>query len=202
MPLIAPISYRMEIKRAVVRTLRQVFDADYPDSQLRNIFISIEHPQVPEQYPAIFVTYNETELRTAGVGHIEVGDPDEGEDGSLSQRRWMFKGNVGIEIFGLTSQDRDYLADHFVNMFAYSAISIYTAPFIPGIVTSPNVDIQMNLDSLAPGGEETVSQVSWGSADQRIYKVSYSFGVFGSFTSGHVISTYIQRITASASVSP
>lgn len=178
----APINYKMEIKRAVVKSLQNVFYntenyfPGYTSSQLLSTsHITIEYPQKPEQYPSMIVGFKERELKAAGIAHSEV------IDGTGVVQRWLFQGTISIEIFALTSMDRDFISDSLVNLLSFGRVEGF--PFRSYIEDNTNVDVQVSVGSLSPIGEETMSGVSWGLTDQRIYTTGYEFGCMGGFTS-------------------
>lgn len=193
----SPINYKMEIKRAVVRSFQTVFhDVDkyfpeYTSSELlTNSHITIEYPQKPEQYPSLIVGFKERELKSAGVGHYEII-----ADNSVIQR-WLFEGTISVEVFALTSMDRDFISDSVVNMLSFGRIEGFS--FREHIENSSNVDLQLSVGSLSPMAEQTMSGVSWGLTDQRIYTVGYEFGCMGAFTSPFVYYDYISNVNGSA----
>ena len=119
----SPINYKMETKRAVVKSLQNVFHnteeyfPGYKSSELlTGCHISIEYPQRPEQYPSIIVGFREKELKSAGIGHYEVIED------TVAIQRWIFQGTIAIEIFALTSMDRDFISDSVVNMLSFGRI--------------------------------------------------------------------------------
>jgi len=178
----APINYKMEIKRAVVKSLQNVFYntenyfPGYKSSELMTkSHITIEYPQKPEQYPSMIVGFKEKELKSAGIAHSEI------IDGTSVVQRWLFQGSISIEIFALTSMDRDFISDSLVNLLSFGRIENF--PFRDYIEDNAQVDIQVSVGSLAPIGEQTMSGASWGLTDQRIYTTGYQFGCMGGFIS-------------------
>lgn len=178
----APINYKMEIKRAVVKSFQNVFHntEDYfPGYQssklLTESHITIEYPQRPEQYPSLIVGFKEKELKSAGIAHSEI------IDNTSVVQRWLFSGAISIEIFALTSMDRDFISDSVVNMLSFGRIEGFS--FRDYIEDNAKVDIQLSVGSLIPISEQTMSGASWGLTDQRIYTVGYEFGCLGGFIS-------------------
>lgn len=193
----SPISYKLNIKRIIVNTLRSVFDTNYPDSSglLRDIFISHEWPDKPEQYPMLLIQYQEKTLRSAGIGHFEhiLSGPN-------IYKRWLYEGEIQILVLGETSLQRDYLSDHLVHLLAFSTTDFNTAIFIPSIEQNLGVDIQVLTDTLRPHGENVENGVDWGLQDKSIYTTGYSLDIVGSFTSGVVTNAYIRGVNEATEI--
>lgn len=188
----APINYKMEIKRAVVTAFQAVFNDEtryypgYKSSELlTKSHITIEYPQRPEQYPSLIIGFQERELKNAGIAHIDDYE-------QYVAQKWLFQGMITVEIFALTSMDRDFISDSVVNMLSFGRV--LGKPFRRMIEEEARVDLQLSVGSLTPTAEETMSGVSWGLTDQRIYTVGYSFGCLGGFDSGAIRQDYIDGV--------
>ena len=189
-----PILYKLEVKRAIVRTLREIFNADYPESILRNVWVSIEYPQAPEQFPAIIVSFLEGPIRSAGVGHFETYD-------DITFKRFQFTGTIRLEILAETSLDRDIIADHLVNLVLFSPTALETSPFLPDITLNPSgVKIDIVSDALNPEPESVDAGLPWGLTDQRVYRGAYSFQIFGEVLSTGVESALIAGVNTDDSI--
>ena len=192
----SPINYKMEIKRAVVKSLQAEFTVDnyYPGFEssrlLTESHITIEYPQRPEQYPSIIVGFKEKELKSGGVGHYEFTS-----ENTVIQK-WLYMGTISLEIFALTSMDRDFISDSIVNLISFGRIQ--GSLFRDHVEANANVDLQLSIGSLTPISEQTMSGVSWGLTDARIYTVGYEFGCLGSFESGPRYYDYISGVDAKA----
>lgn len=64
------VPYKTYIKRAIVDSLRQVFE-DHPDTKLRRTKVSIDYPTSELAYPSVVVRFFERSVRNAGIGHVE-----------------------------------------------------------------------------------------------------------------------------------
>jgi hypothetical protein len=189
----APINYKMEVKRSVVSAFQAVFNNQetyfpgYPSSKLlTESHITIEYPQRPEQYPSMIIGFQERVLKQAGIAHIDVISEN------TIKQKWYFEGLITIEIFALTSMDRDFISDSVVNMLSFGRVM--NVPFRQKIEAEANVDLQVSLGSLEPIAEQTMSGASWGLTDQRIYTVGYNFGCIGSFDSEALYQEYVNKI--------
>lgn len=189
----SPINYKMEVKRSVVRAFQSVFHdtskyyPGYKSSELlTKSHITIEYPQRPEQYPTLIIGFQEQELKNAGVGHL-----DNISANTIAQK-WFFQGLITVEIFALTSMDRDFISDSVVNMLSYGRVM--GKPFRALIEGDSLVDLQVSLGSLIPVPEQTMSGVSWGLTDARIYTVGYNFGCIGGFNSESIYNDYVSHV--------
>lgn len=193
----APIAYKLNIKRAIVHGLRLIFTNAYPDSHhsLQNLQITTDWPDKPEQFPILMVTFQETDLKTAGIGHFEhfLGGPN-------IFKRWLYQGQVKLLIIAETSLQRDYISDHLVHALAFGSTSAYTNSFVPYVEENNGVDMQILKDTLTPQGESVEKGADWGFQDMTLYVAGYSFGVLGSFTSGVVQNAYIRGVNESARI--
>jgi hypothetical protein len=189
----SPINYKMEIKRAVVRGLQLVFKDEstyFPGHKsselLTKSHITIEYPQRPEQYPTLIVGFKEKEIKSAGIGHYEL------DSQNTAFQRWLFQGTITLEIFALTSMDRDFISDSVINLLSFGRIEGF--PFREYVENNANVDLQLSLGSISPVQESTMSGVSWGITDQRIYTMEYDFGCMGAFTSTNRYYDYVGNV--------
>ena len=185
----SPISYKLELKRLVVNEFRNYFYNISVSDTINNVNCTLEYPNTPEKYPAVIVGYTEKTVHNAGLSHLE-------NDGNLSQERWLFEGDVKVEVRALTNLERDYVSDHIVNLFAFG--SFLSLPFENDIFGSSFIDLQVNLKTLAPTGEQTMAGVTWGLTDSRIYSCGYDFKVLGAFISPSEYDQYISQITANS----
>ena len=185
----SPISYKLELKRLVVNEFRNYFYNISVSNTINNVNCTLEYPNTPEKYPAVIVGYTEKTVHNAGLSHLE-------NDGNLSQERWLFEGDVKVEVRALTNLERDYVSDHIVNLFAFG--SFLSLPFENDIFGSSFIDLQVNLKTLAPTGEQTMAGVTWGLTDSRIYSCGYDFKVLGAFISPSEYDQYISQITANS----
>jgi hypothetical protein len=184
----SPINYKLELKRLVVTELRNYFYNISPSETVNNINCTLEYPNTPEKYPAVIVGYTEKSLHNAGLGNMEF-TPD-----GLSLERWLFDGEIKIDIRALTNLERDYVSDHIVGLFSFGLF--LQIPFESDVVSSSFIDIQTNLKTLTPIAEQTMSGVTWGLTDSRIYSCGYSFKVLGAFTSMPSYDPYIAQINS------
>jgi hypothetical protein len=187
----SPISYKLEIKRLVVNEFRNYFQNISQSHTMNEIKCTLEYPNSAEKYPAVIVGYKEKTLHNAGLSHVEISE-------NLSTERWVFTGDISVEVMALTNLERDYISDHIIGLFAFG--SFLQIPFETDIVASTFIDLQVNLKALIPSGEQTMAGVTWGLTDSRIYSCSYSFPVLGAFTSTPNYDAYIASIQAKSNL--
>ena len=189
----SPINYKLELKRLIVNEFLRYFQtlaAGATDpveaATMANIKCTLEYPLTAEGYPAIIVGYKEKTVHNAGISHVE-------DDGNLSIERWIFEGDVQIEVFALTSLERDYVSDNLVNLFAFGAF--LGAVFEPNIDTETAFyDVQANMKVLGTIQEDVMSGAAWGLTDSRIYHCGYTFPILGAFTSNSLYEEYISKL--------
>ena len=185
--VIPPIAYKISLKRLIVTELRNYFYNISVSNTMNEINCTLEYPNTPEKYPAVIVNFKEKTLHNAGLGHIE-------EDQNISIERWLFAGNVTLEVMALTNLERDFISDHLVGLFSFG--NFLAIPFEADVVASVLLDVQPNLKVITPIAERTMAGVTWGVTDSRLYVCGYSFPVQGSFTSNPSYAEYITKVTA------
>lgn len=180
-------SYKTLIKSSLVTSLRSVFTESYHDPQFQNLRIDPEFSLTRVTWPAIYIRYNEGEVRNAGVGHLEFfADP------SGFIRKWMhsvFVGNIEFDIITESPLDRDILSDALVEVIRFGTLDPLLSNFFTGIygnVTDPYSNlavmqqIALNSDTLVSQGE-SFAPSPWGAEDLPIYQTSYSIDIFGGY---------------------
>lgn len=185
--VIPPITYKISLKRLVVNELRNYFYNISVSQTMNEINCTLEYPNTPEKYPAVIMGYKEKTVHNAGLGHVE-------EDENLNMERWLFSGNVTLEVMALTNLERDFISDHLIALFAFG--SFLSIPFESGVNSSVYLDVQPNLKVITPVPENTMAGATWVLTDTRIYTVGYSFPLIGSFTSNPSYAEYITKINA------
>lgn len=189
--VVSPITYKLELKRLVVKEFRNYFRNISISQTMNEINCTLEYPNTAEKYPAVVVGYREKELHNAGLSHLE-------QDENLAAERWIFTGDVTIKIMALTNLERDYVSDHIVGLYAFG--DFLNIPFESDIVSSQFIDLQVVLKHLVPGPEETISGVTWGLTDSRIYTCGYSFPILGAFASDPNYDQLIAKITSTSNM--
>lgn len=170
--------YLTILKTTVVEALRNTFDADYPESDFRNLNVSIEFPMNQSDYPGLWVTYEDNEqLSVAGIGHQEVvADGDEFREVT----RWRFGGSITVTCTALSSLERDRLYDEVVRVFAFGRENVAVSAFRNTVEQNDLVAMNVNFDDLRPSGENAAQGTPW-ETDEIIYEKSLSMDCIGEF---------------------
>lgn len=190
------VSYRTFLKTAFVESLGSVF-AVHPDpilktvvdtagNKLAGVTVTVEYPTDMIVYPCIVISWIETSVKNAGVGHIEqIFDPV--TSGATPFRHAHYAGQIECAIYALSSVDRDLIADSLVQIMRMPDMATYTLQYFNQIFNDADPTntlhyINVDTDNIRPIGE-SVSQVPWGSENELQYKSGYRANVFGEFYS-------------------
>jgi hypothetical protein len=174
------MSYLSPLKALLVEAVLQTFDGSYPVAAFRDVHCSIEYPVEPQQYPGIWVDYDDTKpLQTAGVDHSETTIT-----GSTTSRyrRWKFAGYASYTIAALTSLERDDLFGEMVRVMAFGDTSPMTQRFRTYIESNDLIAANFDFDQVEVRGNAAVPGTPWGT-DEIIYERTLSMEVVGEFVS-------------------
>lgn len=173
--------YLSRLKSAVVEALHTVFGDSYPNLDFRGTFVSIEYPLDRQNYPSIWVNYDDRDsLSIAGIDHREFITDD---SGTHEVTRWTFSGTVSLTAVALSSRERDALFDELVRIYAFSRIEEDPSQFRTMIENNDFVGVVVNWDLLRPSGDAAAPGTPWGTEDEVIYEKSLAFDVEGEFVS-------------------
>lgn len=183
-------AYKTGVKREVINALKPFFGADFPYPHLAGkVTVTLDYPMERIRYPAIYVTFNEQELRSMGVGHSEIFYDE--NDTPRPLKRWFFKGTINFNILALNAPDRDALAASLVNMLAFGDQIPEFSGFLEELVDSDYVDLTVMTERIIPGGEQT-GAVPWGTEDELQFGTSYSVAVYGEFVNNVTTGELVQ----------
>jgi hypothetical protein len=175
--------YLRTIKTTAVQAIQQAFQVRYPepdpDGGTRELFVSVEYPVEEAQYPAIWVDYEGSELRTVGVGYTE-------QDASgNAYARWRFAGHVAFTIVALSSNERDLVYDQLVALTAFAAQSEFPSEFRQVVEQAPLVAAVWSFDSVEDRPSAAAPGTPWGTFD-IIYERGIAIQVIGEFVTDPV----------------
>jgi hypothetical protein len=195
------IRYKTYIKRALVEALRPVL-ANHPDNDLRDTKVTIDFPMDKASYPSIIVRFFEREVKNIGVGHVEFIVQD-GDSVKSKFKHYLYTGDVEFAIYGLSSLDRDLIADTVVQTLTMGDLTTYTNNFInriyfPNATAHPDSVwnyVNLNTDRIQGFGETQVP-APWQPEDVLLYQTSYRIGIFGEFYSLPPDIPDVQEITS------
>ena len=190
------VQYKRLIKRTLVSALRTVFSYEYPDPQLRELYISTDHPLKREDFPGIIVKYNETSVMNAGVGHMEYLMNDDFL--TVPAKHFKFDGTIDFTCVALSPLDLDILTDSVVELVAFGRLDFLLNKFFDVIYkdVDDSAQITFHSDVLRPLGQSTTNTL-WGSEDGLVYQSGYSIACSGGFYStvrDEDISNYVEDI--------
>lgn len=181
------IKYKTYVKTALVESLKPVFQ-QHIDQNLQNTKVTIDFPKERQSFPSVVISFYEREIFNAGVGHEEiVKDPD---GAAWKFKHYFYKGEIELQIYTLSSLDRDLISDTLVQTIAMGNLSSYTNNFLNRIYPPDSDDypdavghfININTDKITGVGENQ-TKVPWNSEDDYIHSTSYRVDVFGEFYS-------------------
>lgn len=163
----------------VKEALEQTFDAEYPNARFRSVHCSIEYPIEKQEYPSIWVDYEDsTSLAVAGVSHTEYF-PD-GHGNFTTGTRWRFQGYISLTLVALTSQERDELYDELVRVVAFGRQNPATAQFRNFVEDNDFIAANFDFDEIEPKGSVAAPGTPWGT-DEIIYERGVNLEVLGEF---------------------
>lgn len=172
------IGYLTYLKTMLVEALKVTFDAGYPETEWRGLYVSIEYPVEEAHYPGIWVDYDDVDdLQIAGVDHKEYIQT---EGGFLPTTRWKFSGYVTYTITALTSLERDRIYDELITVLAFGFFDPVRRKFRDYIENNDFIASNFNFDKISPKGSVAAPGTPWGT-DEILYERSISMGVIGEF---------------------
>lgn len=168
------MAYRTKLKTGLVVALGEVFNANYPVEKLREIHASIEYPVEPQDYPGIWVDFDEAVLQNAGIDHRETD-----EDGNVVLR-WRFEGHVSYTIASLTSLERDLIYDELIKVLAFGKSSEVLNAFREFVENNDFVAMNFDFDEIQVSGNAATPGTPW-ETDEIIYESTVTMEVLGEF---------------------
>lgn len=175
--------YLSHLKATLVEAVKAQFDQDYPNEQFRGIHTSIEYPVDAQNYPGIWVDYEDTQsLQIAGVRHREFGPSS--ADGSSRRRytRWKFGGYASFTVVAMSSLERDLLFDELVRVMAFGSGVDSVNEFRAYIEHNDLIAVNFDFDQIEVRGNAAGPGTPWGT-DEIVYEKTLSMECFGEFVS-------------------
>lgn len=194
--------YLSKMKASIVEGLQNTFATNYPNQDFQNVHVSIEYPIAAQQYPSVWVTYDDRDaLQIASIAHRE-----QASDTDLREvTRWLFAGSVTLTAVALSSLERDNLYDELVRIFAFSRLDGTPSPLRDSLDVNDFIAVNVNWDEARPGGDGVSAGTPWGTEDELIYEKSLTFDVEGEFVStptGELVNLSAVIITGTDSDAP
>jgi hypothetical protein len=172
--------YIAPLKTILVEALKTTFDMSYPTADFRNVHVGIEYPVDPQEYPSIWIDYDDTQdLIKAGISHLETVDPVT----NLAREpftRWRFTGYISITVVAMTSLERDLLFDEVVRVVAFGNEDVVIGRFKRAIEMNDLIAATMNTDKIQPRGAAAAPGTPW-STDELMYERTLNLEIIGEF---------------------
>ena len=170
--------YLAPLKTLLVEAVKRTFDDEYPVAEWRNVKVGIEYPIDPQDYPGIWVDYDDTDaLKIAGVGQIEFAETS---GGPVPFTRWKFTGYASYTVVALSSFERDRLYDELVRVLAFGLLNQGTEDFRKTIEDNEFIATNIDFDTIQPRGNNAAPGTPWGT-DEIIYERTLNLNVIGEF---------------------
>jgi hypothetical protein len=173
--------YLRTIKTTAVNAVEQSFQSRYPPPDAdggtsRQPFVSIEYPVEQASYPAIWVDYEGSELRTVGIAYTQQ-DPQ-----GNAYARWRFAGHVVFTIVAMSSNERDMIYDQLISVTAFAAQSSFPSTFRKVTEDAPLVASVWAFDTVEDRPSAAAPGTPWGTMEV-IYERGFAVQVIGEFVS-------------------
>lgn len=173
--------YITPLKTLSIESLRLTFDSQYPVPEFRDIRISMEYPVDVQQYPSIWVDYDDTQaLLKAGIRHEEAISPVDNTTVVTPFTRFRFQGYISMTVVALTSLERDRLFDEIVSVVAFSLEDTPRGRFAANFASNDLIAANLNTDKIQPRGSAAAPGTPW-STDELIYERTLNVEVIGEF---------------------
>lgn len=170
------MSYLRVLKTGLVLALQETFNGSYPEEKLRELHVSIEYPIKRQEYPSIWVDFEDASLQTAGIDHHEKD-----EDGNILLR-WRFQGIASYTIAALSSLERDRIYDEMVKVLAFGRSSEATGAFRDFVENNDLIAMNFDFDQIEVHGNAASPGTPW-ETDEIIYERTMAMQVMGEFVS-------------------
>lgn len=188
--------YLRTIKTTAVQAIQQSFTSRYPapdaaggTGEQVQPFVSIEYPVEQAQYPAVWVDYEGSEVRTVGIAYTQTDALNN------SYARWRFAGHVVFTIVAMSSNERDMIYDQLISMTAFAAQSSFPSIFRQAVEQAPLVASVWSFDTVEDRPSAAAPGTPWGTMDV-IYERGFALQVIGEF----VTDPYSQELVELAGI--
>lgn len=172
--------YITPVKTILTEALKQTFDVSYPEPDFRNVHIDIEYPIDQQDYPSIWIDYEDTQdLVKAGIAHVETVDPVTNA-ARPPFSRMRFQGYISITVVAMTSLERDRLFDEVVRVVAFGNEDATLGRFRAYINNNDLIAFNINTDKVQPRGAAAAPGTPW-STDELMYERTLNLEMIGEF---------------------
>jgi hypothetical protein len=179
--------YRVLVKTAITRALRQVFDNFYSgDPLLQNMSIDSSYPlKKPDYSNMIIVWFRPARVENAGVGSIEYLYDSQGVLRPFLHSR--FEGRIELEVLAMRPSDLDQIVDAVMEVLRFGSLETQTNQFFDtsyGYAADNTAQLMMNTDIIYDSGDEMID-APWGTerGNNMIFRTKLSFELHGAYYS-------------------
>jgi hypothetical protein len=171
--------YLRTIKTTAVNAVQQAFTSRYPAPDAgggtsKQPFVSVEYPVEEAEYPAVWVDFETSELRTVGIAYTQT------DAQGNAYARWRFAGHAVFTIVAMSSNERDMIYDQMVSMTAFAAQSSFPSVFRQTIEAAPLVASVWSFDSVEDRSSAAAPGTPWGTMEV-VYERGFAIQVIGEF---------------------
>lgn len=165
-----------------VEALQSVFDADYPEDNLRDVSISVDFPLKQAAYPGLLVNFSTIgDIKSVGIGHVEYTDGESTIASAVREVfRWKFAGNLEVTVMALSSLERARMMDELVKTVAFGSEYNPLGDFRHSIENNDLIGMTMGFGAFTIGGFAETPGTPWGT-DDVIYEATISMAANGEF---------------------
>lgn len=185
--------YLRVIKTTAVQAIQQSFTSRYPEPDpaggAKKPFVSIEYPVEEAQYPAVWVDFETSELRTVGIAYTQTDAQHN------AYARWRFAGHATFTIVAMSSNEGDMIYDQLISMTAFAAQSEFPSVFRQTVEAAPLVASVWSYDSVEARPSAAAPGTPWGTMEV-IYERGFALQVIGEF----VTDPYSQALVTLAGI--
>lgn len=171
--------YLRTIKTTAVQAIQESFTSRYPapdagGGTAEQPFVSIEYPIEEAQYPAVWVDFETSELRTVGIAYTQS------DAQGNAYARWRFTGHAVFTIVAMTSNECDMIYDQMISVTAFAAQSSFPSTFRRVTEDAPLVASIWSFDTVEPRANAAAPGTPWGTMEV-IYERGFAVQVIGEF---------------------
>ena len=176
--------YVKQIQATIVNAIQAVFNDNYQNPNFRDVYCSIEYPDSPQDYPSIWVQYDDAMLQIAGIAHTEMNAQNQ------IVSRWRFQGFAEFTVVALSSLERDALYDELVSQIAFSSQTVLPNTFRTYIEADPLIATTWSWDTVEPRGKAAAPGTPWDT-QEVMYERSFALQILGEFLTNPQTATLV-----------
>lgn len=178
-------------KTAIVEALRSVWYVSESDNQLNADLkasdrpyprrVTIEFPEEPEDWPFILVQLRPTLISWTGITPDEIVNAGTEDHPSYKRiRQGRFEASCMLQIFALSSEERDRMWDNIVNLLLLGRTRNPTDNFYSIIDTHDLIGMTIMEGSIRPVGDSITMGTPWD-PEVLTYEATVEFDITGIF---------------------